>query len=347
MDRLDRLAHYALIFLGVFAFFAALRLTESITAPLVLALVTGIVLSPISSFVERAGFRPWVGAMLSLLLTLIIIGSIAAAIQPMIMQLLEAAPQIWHQMQGVLEAAHRLTSGFRDMSAGITEALQPPAQPNDAGPQAPDVSMPTLTDALFYAPSIAAQILIFIGALFFFQLTRTEIYNWAARRLSEPDHRAHTAFRLLNAERLVARYFLTITVINFIEGVLVGSVMQAAGLPGGALWGFVAFLMNYLLYVGPAVLTAALLVAGVASFSGWMALLPVASYLVINGIEGQFVTPTLVGKHTAVNPLLVFLALVFGMWLWGPVGGIIAIPLLLWFLALNDTRSGQMHPPAH
>ncbi len=75
----------------------------------------------------------------------------------------------------------------------------------------------------------------------------------------------------------------------------------------------------------------------VARASGPASLAPAASFILLNTIEGQFVTPALVGKHMAVNPLLVFLALIVGIWLWGPIGGIVAIPLLLWGLVLSDS----------
>lgn len=336
MERLDRFSRYAVIILGLFALFAAMRIAETIMAPLVLALVVGVVLSPLSDLVERWGMRPVVGALSCLFLTLLMIGLIAAALQPMVTKLVEAAPKIWSDMQAAIEVFRRLLSSFSQLSDGLSEALSAPAQAQEPSGDVLDMAMPSISDALLYAPSVAAQILIFAGALFFFLLTRTEIYDWAARRLSAPSQRAQTANRLRGAERLVARYFLTITVINFAEAVIVTVILQLLGMPGAPLWGLVVFLLNYLLYIGPAILTVALVFGGVAAFDGGYSLLPAAAYLVVNAIEGQFVTPALIGRHTEVNPLLVFLALVFGMWLWGPVGGIVAIPLLLWIIQLNN-----------
>ncbi|WP_062762244.1 AI-2E family transporter [Falsirhodobacter sp. alg1] len=346
MDRLDRLARYAVIFMGVFALFAALRIGEGIFAPLVLAMVAGVVLSPISDLVARWGMRPVVGALLSLLLTLTIVGGLAAAAQPLVMRLFDKAPQIWSELQTTVDILHRFISGFSQMSDGLRDALSPPAagaqgtaEPAEGGLES---AMPTMADALLFAPSFAGQILIFIGALFFFLLTRADVYGWASR-LAEPSERADLARRLHLAETLVARYFLTITVINLIEGLTVAGVLHLIGMPGAMLWGLAAFLLNYILYIGPAMMTVSLLFGGIAVFDGWQALLPVIAYILINGAEGQFITPTLIGRHTAVNPLLVFLSLVFGMWLWGPIGGIVAIPLLLWVLQINNsTRTAKL-----
>ncbi|WP_164876015.1 AI-2E family transporter [Falsirhodobacter deserti] len=354
MDRMERLTRYAGIFLGVFALFAALRITQGVTAPLAVAFVVGVILSPLSDRTDRLGLPHVVGALLSLFVTLLVIGMIAASAQPLIAQLLDAAPRIWIDVQNAVQMFQRMVAGFSQMSEGLSDALSPPADAfsSDSGgdggggeeEEGLESMVPTMADALLYAPSVAGQVLIFIGGLFFFLLTRVDIYNWAARRLAIPEERAELAMRLQRAEKLVARYFLTITVINFCEGALVALLLHVIGMPGAILWGFAAFLLNYLLYIGPAILAVSLIFGGFAVFSDWHAFLPLAAYLLVNTMEGQFVTPSLIGRHTAVNPLLVFLALVFGMWLWGPVGGIVAIPLLLWVLKLNDGRPVAQAP---
>ena len=80
----------------------------------------------------------------------------------------------------------------------------------------------------------------------------------------------------------------------------------------------------------------AMLYAGIASFDGIQALLPAACYIGLNFIEAQFVTPTAVGKQLSLNPLVVFLSVVLGIFIWGAIGGIVAIPILVWILVIND-----------
>jgi predicted PurR-regulated permease PerM len=336
MDRIERLAHFAVIVIGVVALFTALNAVESVFAPLALALVAGVVLSPVSDFGDRLGLPPVVGALVSLFLTLLILAVLAAALQPIIARMMEEAPKIWSDMQDTLAFFQQMLAGFSDLKDDVSAALAPQAQAAEAEP---GMALPSVTDALLLAPAVAAQLLIFAGALFFFLMTRQDIYDWAARRLSEPTERAQTARRLRDAERLVSRYFLTITVINIGLGIMTAAVLQLLGLPGAALWGLVACLLNFVLYLGPALVAVALVFAGVAAFDGGYSLLPAAAFVTLNALEGQFVTPALVGRHTEVNPLLVFLALVFGIWLWGPIGGIVAIPLLLWVIQLNTVAS--------
>jgi predicted PurR-regulated permease PerM len=52
-------------------------------------------------------------------------------------------------------------------------------------------------------------------------------------------------------------------------------------------------------------------------------------YLAFTTLEGHFITPSIMGKRLLLNPLTVFLALVFWTWIWGPVGAFLAVPILI------------------
>jgi predicted PurR-regulated permease PerM len=333
--NIERLAHFSVIVIGIIVLFSALNTLESIFAPLTLALMTGVVLSPLTDFWEDRGLPSLVSALIGLTLTLLALTGLGLVFYPLIAQLVEQAPKVWSDMQDSIKMISAMLRDLSAMGDSVSEAVSPTTSTTTATTAPDGVGLPSITDALLFAPAVLSQILIFAGALFFFLLTRTEIYNWAALKLSNQGERAQTALKLRNAERYVSRYFGTITLINMGLGTCVATGLQMLGMPGAVLWGVVAFLLNFVVYLGPAFIFVALLFAGVAAFDGGMALAPTLVYVFLNSIEAQFITPTLVGRKMAVNPLLVFLALVFGIWLWGPIGGIVAIPLLIWVLVLN------------
>lgn len=337
MINLERLAQMSVILIGVIALFAALDALEGIFAPLTLALMTGVVLSPLSDFWEDRGYPSLIAALTGLTLTLLVLTGLALVFYPVVTQLVEQAPKVWYDMQDTVNVVRAMLTGLSEMGDSMSEVVGPAAE-GEA------VALPSVTDAILIAPAILSQILVFAGTLFFFLLTRTEIYNWAALKLSSQGERAKTALNLRNAERSVSRYFVTITLINIGLGTLVALGLQLIGMPGAMLWGVVAFLLNFVVYLGPAVFVVALLFAGVAAFDGGMALVPAAMFFGLNAMEGQFITPTLVGRNMAVNPLLIFLALLFGIWLWGAIGGIVAIPLLIWVLVLNGVLARPPSP---
>ncbi|MEO6300087.1 MAG: AI-2E family transporter, partial [Paracoccaceae bacterium] len=170
-------------------------------------------------------------------------------------------------------------------------------------------------------------------------LTRSEIYSWAAIRLSVPTERAQTTRRLLAAERKVSHYFLAISLVNFCLGTALAIMLMVEGANDAVLWGVTAFLLNFVPYLGPATIVIGLLFAGIAQYDGAMSVVPALSFLGLATVEGQFITPSVVGRQLSLNPLLVFISLIFGIWLWGPLGGVVAIPLLVWVLVLNDALS--------
>jgi predicted PurR-regulated permease PerM len=341
MNRLPTV-QIAIWFMALVVALGVMKIAAPLFAPIVLALVMGVVLSPFSEQIDRLGTPPALSAFLTLMIALAIILVLLVMIEPVVTRAVGRAPIIWAELRDTVSTIRDTLRGLDAMSDQVEEALNDPAPGEALSDGAEEkVAVPTLTDALWLAPSFAARIMIFIGTLYFFLLSRAEVYEWLTR-----SDIAVSAREMLEAEHEVSRYFLTITVINAGFGTLYAAVFWWLGLPYPILWGFVAFLANYILYLGPAVFAATLFVGGIVSFDGPLSFAPGVVYICLNMIEGQFVTPSLVGRQMAVNPLLVFLSLVFWLWMWGPVGGIIAIPLLVWALALRKRRKPRDAAPA-
>ncbi len=332
----DPLLRTAILVIASVLFFAALRAGAEIFAPLVLALVTGVILAPIMDRGERLGLPRGVLAMGVLIFGISAIAFLVLLLEPIFWRVLDTAPQIRAELRGVIDDGRRLLQGLDEVNREVERTLGTEAAPAEGNGGEEGDSIPSVRDALVFAPVILSQILIFIGALFFFLLTRIGIYEWMSRHLGAPEDTKAIHTRFSSAERVVSRYFLTITVINAGLGVALASILLVLGLPAPIFWGVAAALMNFLLYVGPAIIAVGLTLAALISFDGIAVAAPVAAYLTLNMIEAQFVTPTFVGRHVSVNPLLVFVSLVFWMWLWGPIGAIVAIPVLVAGLALTD-----------
>ena len=106
--------------------------------------------------------------------------------------------------------------------------------------------------------------------------------------------------------------------------------MWALGLPSPLLWGALAAVMNFIPYVGQAVMFAVLFAVGLGTQSNLaQILLPVVAYAAINLTADQIVFPHLVGKALTLNPFIIFVSIAFWLWVWGPMGGFIAVPSLL------------------
>jgi predicted PurR-regulated permease PerM len=66
------------------------------------------------------------------------------------------------------------------------------------------------------------------------------------------------------------------------------------------------------------------------------ALLPAAVYACVHAVESNLITPSILGRRLTLNPLIIFLALMFWTWLWGIAGALLSVPLLMMFKILCD-----------
>ncbi|WP_213544894.1 AI-2E family transporter [Vannielia litorea] len=316
---------------------AALKEGAYFLAPTVLALITGVILSPAIGLLLRAGLPRSAAAGAVLAFALVALTVIALLLEPFIWRALEKLPLVWVELQETLRQLQDALRGLNEMTEDVKEAISPDGA-NDGEEQESSLALPSAIDAIAMAPTIAAQLMIFTGVLFFFLFTRDSIYTWGAKALGGRNLESRDRYKasLLTAEHMVSRYFITITLINACLGLAVAAAMVMLGMASPIMWGIAAFAVNFVPYLGPAVFATVLLLGGIVAFDGFMSVVPMCVYVCMNVTEGQFVTPSLVGKTLNMNPLLIFLSLVFFLWIWGPLGGFVAIPVLLWVLLVAD-----------
>jgi predicted PurR-regulated permease PerM len=331
---------WSTLILAVIATFMALQAGQGVFAPLLLAFVIGVVLSPLSDFCERLGAQRILATVISMAVGVSLIVVIGLLLQPLALRVVELAPVIWARFVEMMDELQALLTRFGAF-ARLPEAAAPAEGDAGVAIAREAMDLPSITAALLVAPAVAGQILIFLGGLFFFLSSRVEVYDYLSRHRVLSERPRDVTRILLAAERRVSRYFLTILVINAAFGAIVAAAMALIGMPWPITWGIAAFLLNFILYLGPIFMAGCLVVAGLMTFQGLGAFLPVAVYVALNATEGQFVTPSLVGRSLRVNPLLVFLSLVLWLWLWGPIGAFIAIPLLVWVIAVATGFKGE------
>jgi predicted PurR-regulated permease PerM len=187
-----------------------------------------------------------------------------------------------------------------------------------------------MIDMALIAPAILSQIAIFLLSLYFFMATRDSFRISVLALCVTRRMRWRMAHVFRDVEEKVSRYLITISMVNIGVGAVVTLVTWALGLPTPLLWGALAAVTNYVPFVGQALMALVLFLVGMSTSPDLLgAVLPVLAYWVINFVEGNFVTPNLLGRTMTINPFLIFLSLAFWIWTWGPVGGLVAVPSLL------------------
>jgi predicted PurR-regulated permease PerM len=98
-----------------------------------------------------------------------------------------------------------------------------------------------------------------------------------------------------------------------------------------------AALAEFIPYLGATALVAILGLAGLVTFDqvGHALLVP-GAYLAVNMVQSQLITPFVLGHRLTLNPVAIFVGLVFWWWIWGVPGAFIAVPLLATFKIFCD-----------
>ena len=130
-------------------------------------------------------------------------------------------------------------------------------------------------------------------------------------------------------ERDVSTYLWTMTLVNMGLGIVVGLSMYFLEMPNPALWGVLAAFVNYIPYLGALTGIISVGLASALTFDDPVKIILAPSlYFLAAIIEGNFITPIVLGRSLALNPVVIFIWLIFWGWVWGIVGAILAVPLL-------------------
>ncbi|WP_245414187.1 AI-2E family transporter [Nitratireductor sp. StC3] len=339
---LTRGAMIAVLLIGLLGFVFMLVAGEFILAPLSLAIVIGLMLGPIATRLEKRGLPSWLSAVIVCLLFVALVALFAAALIGPLSYWTGELPRIWQKLQIQLAQLREPINTLRDVQnelRTVTGGSGVTVEVDEGG---------DVTDIAIMAPALGAQVLLFLASLFFFMATRHDIRTGIMKIVVDRRLRWRIAHIFRDVETLVSRYLLSIAVINVGLGVAVSLVLWIIGVPSPALWGMLAMLLNFVVYIGPAIMAGLLFAVGLATFDTLAgSFVPPLAFLAVNLMEAQFVTPMVLGRTLTLNPFLVLLALAFWIWVWGPIGGFIAIPALLIAYAVlsNLVPIGPKAPP--
>ena len=135
----------------------------------------------------------------------------------------------------------------------------------------------------------------------------------------------------------VAAYILTVAWINLGVGIVVALGAWAMDLPAPIMWGGLATLLNFVPYIGPLAMTALLTLFGLGTADTvFLGLIPPISYVALHVIEANAVTPAILGRRFTMNPVMILLAFSYFSWIWGAVGALLSVPILLMVTAFFD-----------
>ncbi len=325
---MDLGAKIAMMLIAVIVLFMALEAAFVILAPISLGIVLSLVLGPLAANLERRGLKPFLVAALLTILTAVSLAAIVAGIILPIRDWIARSPDIWYRLRELGALFEAQLAGIERAAEQVGEAIGGTTADLDLRQGADPLT--SVLPALKLAPMLIGQLLIFHVTIYFFVATRAEIREYVLSFCLSRRARWRVARIFRDIERGISHYFATIAVINCGLGLVTAAICWSFGMPNPLVWGGLAAVLNFVPYLGPALMTAILFSVGLITFDPVLtAALMALSYVAANLFEGQFLTPSLVGRRLVLNPLLVFCALSFWLWLWGAAGAFLATPMLL------------------
>ncbi len=315
--------------------FGVVYFARDMLLPIVIAILISLTLSPIVRTLWRIGVPRAVSAVVLILGASTVLFAGAYMISGPLSAAFSDAPQLADQMRFKLSGLLNSLEQVQNASSQVEELAD---GADDPGSTEVEIKQPGLVE--FAAGSIAnflsllavgLVLSIFIlasGDLFYAKLVET------APTLSDKRKAVETMRQI---ERSISHYFLTITAINAGLGVAVAIVMSILGMPLPLLWGVLAFMLNFLPFVGGMAGVVAAAAVGILTYDTLLAgLLPAGLYLILTSVEGQFITPTILGRRLELNTVSVLLTVIIWSWLWSIPGALMAVPFLVFLKVVSE-----------
>ena len=334
-DTPDPKAHWAVKGLFFLAAGVVLVMARTFLIPLILAFLLSLTFSPVRRWMNRRGVPDSLSAgiiVLSLLGLLVAgVGSLASPVQTYAAD----APAIMRDVEVKLRGISDLVTKVSDASDQVNELTGG----DDPGTQqiSVDTGPGLLTQAAMTVPFVLAQILLVLVMLFFLIAAGDMFYEKIVAVNPTFRDKRRAIEIVYDIERKISRYFLTITIINAGLGLCVGVALGLIGMPNAPLFGAMAFVLNFIPFVGAIGGVIITLAIGIVNFDTiGTAVLAAGSYLALTSLEGQLITPYAVGRSLKLNPVAVFLAVAFWGWAWSVAGMVIAVPVLIVIRAFSE-----------
>lgn len=316
---------------------------QPVLLPLVVAVLISYALDPLVATLDRIHIPRPLGAALVLCALIAILAAASVPLKQEAMAMLDKIPQAIKELQredastsddeeSIMEKAQIAAKQIEETAEKSQEdtAVQAGVTPVRVVDEPMDVRDYVIRNSPATIVLISQMFSVLL--LVFFLLSVGKLYRRKIVRISGPSfRRMRKAARIMNELHHQVRRFLFVMVISALfVGILTWLAFLLLGVEQAALWGVVAGIASGVPYLGPFLV---LVGSGVAAFLQFgelnTAVIVALTSLVITSIQGNLLMPWLTSYVSSLNAVAIFIGLLFWGWLWGPVGLIVATPILM------------------
>jgi predicted PurR-regulated permease PerM len=298
--------------------------------PVAMAVLLALILSPAVGALARLRIPMPLAAGTVVALMLLVIGTAIYRLAAPAADWVKKAPEALGQLEERLRPVKMGVGQVTKTAEKIERAVSPAESSAPAAKAAPPAGSSLAARVAAVTQQFAVSALATVVLLFFLLASGDMFLQKLVRVMPTLKDKKKAVEVARTIQSRMATYLFTITLINTVVAIVVSAVLWMLGMPNPVLWGVMAGLLNYIPVLGPA--TAAVVFSAVAALSfdslGEAVRVP-AAYLVLHLLEGQVISPFLTGRKLSLNPVVIFLGVLFWGWLWGILGALMAVPILM------------------
>jgi predicted PurR-regulated permease PerM len=327
----------SLMLTGLFllALFHTLRVARDLFLPLMLAFFLVFLLSPLLRLLKRAHVPEALGAAL---LLVALVGGVGLGVHSLVApagEWIAKAPASVTRIQGKLRS---MRFPMEQMSRAADQVERTIAGDSASAPVSVVKSPSWIRDAFFGGTTAFVSEVVVVVVLLYFLLASGDLFLRKLIKVLPTFKDKKRAVEIAREiESNISTYLFTVTLINVGVGVAVGVGVWLLKMPNPVLWGVIACVLTYVPYLGALVGIGILGLAALLVFDDLGHALAVpAVYLVVSFLEGNFITPLVLGRRLTLNPVVIFVGILFWFFLWGIPGALLAVPTLAVFKIVCD-----------
>ncbi|WP_254895104.1 AI-2E family transporter [Novosphingobium sp. B1] len=335
VDRRARLQSAIVLLLGLGLFLAlpfVLSIGSVVFLPPVTAIIFTIVLSPLADRLTRIGLPNTLASFIAILaLIAVVLVALLLILQPAFV-MVDQVPTLVRTVTLRFAELRGNLSWIADVNRQLARITG-----HSASREVVVASPSVIEQVAFATPSVILETLLTLLMTFFMIESRIRMKRRILLDRQSFGASVRLARVLRDVQERVASYILTVAQVNFGVGVIVALGAWSFGLTAPVMWGGLAFVLNFLPYLGPLMMMGLLALVGLGTASTVaIGLLPVLAYLALHAVESNVVTPSILGARFTVNPVAILLAISYFSWIWGVLGALLSVPILLTIAALLD-----------
>lgn len=310
-----------------FIFFIVLMVSiyfaKSILLPIIASTFIALLCSPVVNYLVKIGLPRLIGV---LAVIFVIVGLIFGGLS----LLSGPAQEWWVKLPTLVKDVSQEISTAANNTSFNSAANQAIVNDSNVGEFKSDTMVSLVKSIAMATPTMLTQFMMALFMAYFMLSYGRSLFTGLLMQFDSFENKRKTVELVRTIQHDLSRYIGTVTLINILLGVVVGIVFSILGVDDPFLWGALAGIMNFAPYLGPLISMICFAVVTYVQFDSMSyAFIVISIYLFINMLESQFVTPTLLGKSFNLNPLIIFMWLILWGWLWGSMGMLIGVPLLV------------------